>query len=318
MQKVSQQINNAREGRLCFMNSIIGSCACHIAIYPSPPFLLLPLARFLSDFSLAPIPSLVSIERTTAQYGIERRRMYDVLNILEAIKVVVPFKKDEYMWHGRTKMAEALEELKRDANGAKEEEKYKQQDDVTNSIRQWKAKPAFVLASSASSASSSASSSSSAPLTPALPVRASRSSPSLPAAAYHVRPSLGAKPKPPRTITSLALLCRKFLSMFMVTTSRIVSQDGAGVWLVGGLDEGQYASETEAMKQFNCKERGEEEERERDRERYSLAHVADVSRRVSSRSLYSAARSRRLYDITNVFVAVGLIRRIHFVSVSEF
>jgi hypothetical protein len=40
--------------------------------------------------------------------GVERRRIYDIVNILEAVDIVSRKGKNEYVWHGLTRLAKAL------------------------------------------------------------------------------------------------------------------------------------------------------------------------------------------------------------------
>ncbi len=54
---------------------------------------------------------LLSIDRTASQMLVERRRIYDIINILEALKVVSKKGKNVYYWHGLKVLDTTFQEL---------------------------------------------------------------------------------------------------------------------------------------------------------------------------------------------------------------
>lgn len=91
--------------------------------YPTPPpsavhrkekSLQILCDRFLNLYPLHGNGTVeIQLDTTAARLGVEKRRMYDIINILEAMQCAVHKKKNTYLWHGGARLNSFLKMLKK-------------------------------------------------------------------------------------------------------------------------------------------------------------------------------------------------------------
>ncbi|KAK5616742.1 hypothetical protein CRENBAI_024219 [Crenichthys baileyi] len=74
-------------------------CQKFLALYP--------------DYPPAHSPIWISLDEVATNLGVERRRIYDIVNVLESLTVVGRIAKNSYIWYGRQRLWTTLEELQR-------------------------------------------------------------------------------------------------------------------------------------------------------------------------------------------------------------
>ncbi|CAF99975.1 unnamed protein product, partial [Tetraodon nigroviridis] len=82
--------------------------------------------KFLARYPDYPNPARnndICLDDVAIELNVERRRIYDIMNVLESLHIVSRSAKNRYAWHGRTKLAETLAILKE----VGEEHRYSQQ-----------------------------------------------------------------------------------------------------------------------------------------------------------------------------------------------
>lgn len=82
--------------------------------------------KFLARYPDYPSPSqksYICLDEVTEELHVERRRIYDIVNVLESLHMVSRLARNRYVWHGRHNLSQTLQALKK----VGEENKYIQQ-----------------------------------------------------------------------------------------------------------------------------------------------------------------------------------------------
>ncbi|XP_026183266.1 transcription factor E2F7 [Mastacembelus armatus] len=74
-------------------------CQKFLALYP--------------DYPPSHSPIWISLDEVATSLGVERRRIYDIVNVLESLMIVGRMAKNSYTWFGRQRLEATLEELQR-------------------------------------------------------------------------------------------------------------------------------------------------------------------------------------------------------------
>ncbi|XP_042563969.1 transcription factor E2F8 isoform X2 [Clupea harengus] len=87
------------------------------------------LARY-PDYPNTAVNNDICLDDVAGELNVERRRIYDIMNVLESLHMVSRLAKNRYTWHGRSNLPQTLAMLRR----VGEEQQYGQQ---VQQIRQW-------------------------------------------------------------------------------------------------------------------------------------------------------------------------------------
>ncbi|KAJ6651426.1 hypothetical protein lerEdw1_020999 [Lerista edwardsae] len=68
------------------------------------------LARYPS-YPLSAEKTTISLDEVASSLGVERRRIYDIVNVLESLHLVSRVAKNQYCWHGRQSLSQTLKNL---------------------------------------------------------------------------------------------------------------------------------------------------------------------------------------------------------------
>ncbi|XP_029947863.1 transcription factor E2F8 [Salarias fasciatus] len=178
--------------------------------------------KFLARYPDYPDPNAnndICLDDVATELNVERRRIYDIMNVLESLHMVSRSAKNRYGWHGRTKLAQTLAILKQ----VGEEQKYDQQ---MQQIQQCLAENALDF---------SWKDKENEPVTAAAKEAADREEQfqkelffvELPGVEFKAASVNSRKDK------SLRVMSQKFIMLFLVSNPRVISLDVAAKILIG-------------------------------------------------------------------------------------
>ncbi len=249
-------------------------------------------------------PPAVSIDEAAQSLHVERRRIYDIINILEAIQVVSRKCKNTYHWHGMDRIVETFQELQLEAidlfpedafnNGFRdspnpngestvEEDKENQcsskgdesrSDDDGNSNAVTKSPPmsglALLLESAEQVLKPSTLDLNAAPLSAAKTSKKKK------------KKEVMKKPVTPKE-KSLGRLSQKFIQLFLIGNETIALNDASDK-ILGKTDMPETSPD---------------------------ASHADIMKARNDANKMLKTKIRRLYDIANVMASIGLITKLN-------
>ncbi|NWZ82981.1 E2F8 factor, partial [Poecile atricapillus] len=170
--------------------------------------------KFLARYPDYPSPSqksYICLDEVTEELHVERRRIYDIVNVLESLHMVSRLARNRYVWHGRHNLPQTLQALKK----VGEENKYIQQIQM---IKKREYEHEFDPDSERNEEMASSFGSSD---------QSEMSFVELPGVEFHAASVNGRKYK------SLRVMSQKFVMLFLVSTPQIVSLEVAAKILIG-------------------------------------------------------------------------------------
>ncbi|NWU10147.1 E2F8 factor, partial [Cephalopterus ornatus] len=168
------------------------------------------LARY-PDYPSAAQKSYICLDEVTEELHVERRRIYDIVNVLESLHMVSRLARNRYVWHGRHNLPQTLQALKK----VGEENKYIQQIQM---IKKREYEHEFDPDGERNEGTASSLGSSE---------QSEMSFVELPGVEFHAASVNGRKYK------SLRVMSQKFVMLFLVSTPQIVSLEVAAKILIG-------------------------------------------------------------------------------------
>ncbi|NXQ03603.1 E2F8 factor, partial [Vidua macroura] len=170
--------------------------------------------KFLARYPDYPSPSqksYICLDEVTEELHVERRRIYDIVNVLESLHMVSRLARNRYVWHGRHNLPQTLQALKK----VGEENKYIQQIQM---IKKREYEHEFDPDGERSEETASSFGSSE---------QSEMSFVELPGVEFRAASVNGRKYK------SLRVMSQKFVMLFLVSTPQIVSLEVAAKILIG-------------------------------------------------------------------------------------
>ncbi|KAM4898537.1 LOW QUALITY PROTEIN: transcription factor E2F8 [Sylvia borin] len=169
--------------------------------------------KFLARYPDYPSPSqksYICLDEVTEELHVERRRIYDIVNVLESLHMVSRLARNRYVWHGRHNLPQTLQALK-----SGEENKYIQQIQM---IKKREYEHEFDADGERNEEMASSFGSSE---------QSEMSFVELPGVEFRAASVNGRKYK------SLRVMSQKFVMLFLVSTPQIVSLEVAAKILIG-------------------------------------------------------------------------------------
>ncbi|KAM8938734.1 transcription factor E2F8 [Pelodytes ibericus] len=169
--------------------------------------------KFLARYPNYPNPAVnnsICLDEVAGVLNVERRRIYDIVNVLESLHMVSRLAKNKYLWHGRLNLNKTFEALRRVA----EENKYGEQ----ILLLKKKEQEAFDNQDDLKTES---------PITRSFAKPADISFVELPGVEFRAASVNSRKEK------SLRVMSQRFVMLFLVSSPQIVSLDVAAKILIG-------------------------------------------------------------------------------------
>ncbi|XP_070542044.1 uncharacterized protein [Ptychodera flava] len=169
--------------------------------------------RFLSRFPDYPDPNVenaISLDVVARDLSVERRRIYDIVNVLESVEIVSRLAKNSYVWHGKGNLLNTLSKLK----VLGEKENYAEQ---IAHLKRMQTEKEFNFGEDAN------------------PTKESQAE-NVPWKFVNVKEVTGLEKFNNRKDKSLGVMSQKFIMLFLVSKTKVVSLDIAARILIGDIN----------------------------------------------------------------------------------